>query len=165
MLTPPRHLIPPPVYPGVRVSPFISLICISYCFFLDWSLFGILAISLSTSLLFLLHQHRWHCCERCKQEVHNVDMMLIRYRTTSQCQRCKRCKEEDRVTKSKRCWFDIVQHRDVDDANKFTISTRCWFDIVQHCDFDDIDKTSTVEHMEPNSSKDRAWHEGGNSSF
>ena len=33
MLTPPRHLIPPPVYPGVRVSPFISLICISYLYF------------------------------------------------------------------------------------------------------------------------------------
>jgi hypothetical protein len=24
MLTPPRHLIPPPVYPGAGVSPFIS---------------------------------------------------------------------------------------------------------------------------------------------
>jgi hypothetical protein len=33
MLTPPRHLIPPPVYPGVRVSPFIFLICISYLYF------------------------------------------------------------------------------------------------------------------------------------
>jgi hypothetical protein len=29
----PRHLIPPPVYLGVRVSPFISLICISYLYF------------------------------------------------------------------------------------------------------------------------------------
>jgi hypothetical protein len=33
MLTPPRHLIPPLLYPGVRVSPFISLICISYLYF------------------------------------------------------------------------------------------------------------------------------------
>jgi hypothetical protein len=33
MLTPPRHLIPLPVYPGVLVRPFISLICNSYlCF-------------------------------------------------------------------------------------------------------------------------------------
>jgi hypothetical protein len=39
MLTPPRHLIPPPVYLGVRVSPFISLIYISYlCFETDHSL-------------------------------------------------------------------------------------------------------------------------------
>jgi hypothetical protein len=30
MLTPPRHLIPPPVFPGVRVSPFIYLTCNSY---------------------------------------------------------------------------------------------------------------------------------------
>jgi hypothetical protein len=35
MLTP-RHLIPPPVYPGVRVSPFIFLTCNSYlCFETD----------------------------------------------------------------------------------------------------------------------------------
>jgi hypothetical protein len=32
MLTPPRHLTPPPVYAVVRVSPFISLICISYLY-------------------------------------------------------------------------------------------------------------------------------------
>jgi hypothetical protein len=31
--TPPRHLIPPPVYPGVHVGPFISLICIFYLYF------------------------------------------------------------------------------------------------------------------------------------
>jgi hypothetical protein len=30
MFTPPRHLIPPPVYPDVHVSPFISLNCNSY---------------------------------------------------------------------------------------------------------------------------------------
>jgi hypothetical protein len=30
MLTPPKHLIPPPVRPGVRVSPFISLTYNSY---------------------------------------------------------------------------------------------------------------------------------------
>jgi hypothetical protein len=30
MLTPPRHLIPPPVFPGVRVSPFVYLTCNSY---------------------------------------------------------------------------------------------------------------------------------------
>jgi hypothetical protein len=30
MLTPPRHLIPSPVYPAVLVSPFISLTCNSY---------------------------------------------------------------------------------------------------------------------------------------
>jgi hypothetical protein len=30
MLNPPRHLIPPPVFPGVRVSPFVYLICNSY---------------------------------------------------------------------------------------------------------------------------------------
>jgi hypothetical protein len=33
MLTPARHLIPPPVYPGVRVSPFISLTCNYNLFF------------------------------------------------------------------------------------------------------------------------------------
>jgi hypothetical protein len=33
MFTPPRHLIPPPVYLGVRVSLFISLTCNSYLFF------------------------------------------------------------------------------------------------------------------------------------
>jgi hypothetical protein len=33
MVTPPRHLIPPPVYPGVRVSPFISLTYIPYLYF------------------------------------------------------------------------------------------------------------------------------------
>jgi hypothetical protein len=39
MLTPPRHLILPPVYPGVHVSPFISLTCNSYfCFETDHSL-------------------------------------------------------------------------------------------------------------------------------
>ena len=31
MLTPPRHLIPPPVCPGVRVSPFIYLTCNPTC--------------------------------------------------------------------------------------------------------------------------------------
>jgi hypothetical protein len=36
MLTSPRHLIPPPVYPGVRVSQFISLTRNSYlCFKTD----------------------------------------------------------------------------------------------------------------------------------
>jgi hypothetical protein len=30
MLTPPRHLIPPPVFPWVRVSPFVYLTCNSY---------------------------------------------------------------------------------------------------------------------------------------
>jgi hypothetical protein len=30
MLTPPRHLIPPPIFPGVRVSPFVYLTCNSY---------------------------------------------------------------------------------------------------------------------------------------
>ena len=30
MLNPPRHLIPPPVYLGVRVSPFVYLTCNSY---------------------------------------------------------------------------------------------------------------------------------------
>jgi hypothetical protein len=30
MLTPPRHLIPPPVFPGVRVSPFVYLTFNSY---------------------------------------------------------------------------------------------------------------------------------------
>jgi hypothetical protein len=30
MLTPPRHLIPPPVFPGVRVSPFVYMTCNSY---------------------------------------------------------------------------------------------------------------------------------------
>jgi hypothetical protein len=30
MLTPPRHLIPPPVYPGVRVNPFAYLTFNSY---------------------------------------------------------------------------------------------------------------------------------------
>jgi hypothetical protein len=30
MLTPPRHLIPPPVFLGVRVSPFLYLTCNSY---------------------------------------------------------------------------------------------------------------------------------------
>jgi hypothetical protein len=30
MLTPPRHLMPPPVFPGVRVSPFVYLTCNSY---------------------------------------------------------------------------------------------------------------------------------------
>jgi hypothetical protein len=39
MLTPPRHLIPPPVFPGVRVSPFISVTCKSYlCLETDHSL-------------------------------------------------------------------------------------------------------------------------------
>ena len=33
MLNPSRHLIPPPVDLGVRVSPFISLICNSYLYF------------------------------------------------------------------------------------------------------------------------------------
>jgi hypothetical protein len=33
VLTPPRHLIPPPVFPGVRVSPFVYLTCNSY---LNW---------------------------------------------------------------------------------------------------------------------------------
>jgi hypothetical protein len=31
MLTPPRQLIPPPVYPRVRVSPFVYLTCNSTC--------------------------------------------------------------------------------------------------------------------------------------
>jgi hypothetical protein len=30
MLTPTRHVIPPPVLPGVRVSPFVYLTCNSY---------------------------------------------------------------------------------------------------------------------------------------
>jgi hypothetical protein len=30
ILTPPRHLIPPPVFLGVRVSPFVYLTCNSY---------------------------------------------------------------------------------------------------------------------------------------
>jgi hypothetical protein len=30
MLTPPRHLIPPPVFPGVRVCPFVYLTCNFY---------------------------------------------------------------------------------------------------------------------------------------
>jgi hypothetical protein len=33
MLTLPRHLIPPPVYPGVRVSLFVYLTCNSYLYF------------------------------------------------------------------------------------------------------------------------------------
>jgi hypothetical protein len=33
MLTHPRHLIPPLVYPWIRVSPFISLTCNSYLYF------------------------------------------------------------------------------------------------------------------------------------
>jgi hypothetical protein len=38
MLTPPRHLIPPLAGPGVRVSPFIYLICNSYlCFETNYS--------------------------------------------------------------------------------------------------------------------------------
>jgi hypothetical protein len=39
MLTLPRHLIPPPVYPGVRVRPYTSLTCNScLCFETDHSL-------------------------------------------------------------------------------------------------------------------------------
>jgi hypothetical protein len=39
MLTPPWHLIPPPVYSGARVSPFVSLTCNSFlCFETDHSL-------------------------------------------------------------------------------------------------------------------------------
>jgi hypothetical protein len=50
MLTSPKHLIPPPVFPGVRVSPCVYLTCISYLNFeTDYSLFGILAISCDTS--------------------------------------------------------------------------------------------------------------------
>jgi hypothetical protein len=33
ILTPPRYLIPPPVYLDVRVTPFISLINMSYMYF------------------------------------------------------------------------------------------------------------------------------------
>jgi hypothetical protein len=33
ILTPPRHLIPPPVFPGVRVSSFVYLTCNSYLSF------------------------------------------------------------------------------------------------------------------------------------
>jgi hypothetical protein len=32
MLTPPRHLIPSLVYPGIRISPFIYLTCNTYLF-------------------------------------------------------------------------------------------------------------------------------------
>jgi hypothetical protein len=39
MSTPPRHPIPPPAGPGVRVSPFIYPTCNSYL-----SLFGVLVI-------------------------------------------------------------------------------------------------------------------------
>jgi hypothetical protein len=39
MLTPPRHLIPPPVFPGVRVRPFVYLTGNSYMNFeTDYSL-------------------------------------------------------------------------------------------------------------------------------
>jgi hypothetical protein len=47
MLTPPRHLIPPPAVPGVRVNPFIYLTCNSFLNFeTDYS---------SVSLLFQYH--------------------------------------------------------------------------------------------------------------
>jgi hypothetical protein len=50
---------------------------------------------------------------RTRRKVHNVDTMLIRYRTAS---RYRRCNEDERFTMSTRGWFDIVHHRDVHDV-------------------------------------------------
>jgi hypothetical protein len=52
MLTPPRHLIIPMVYPGILISPFISLICNSYlCFETDHFL---VSLSFLESFFFLI---------------------------------------------------------------------------------------------------------------